>query len=63
MKKCEHYEKYGKEDYLLGRKQTFCDIEICPYSNQIRPQLGGENLPKICKAKGLIKKLENLKTK
>jgi hypothetical protein len=57
MENCPYYETNAKEDYLFGKIQTFCDIELCPYSNQIQPKLGGEDLPKICKTKGLVKKI------
>ena len=55
-RQCKYYKKHAKEDYLFGRKQTFCEIEKCPYKKQIEPELSGEKLPKICKSKGLVKK-------
>ena len=57
-KECQYYKKYAKEDYLFGHKQTFCDINNCPYKNQIEPEFMVEKLPKICITKGLVKKIK-----
>ncbi len=55
--KCPHYLNHAKEDYLFGHQQIFCDIEKCPYKNQIEPEFMVEKLPKICTTKGLVKKI------
>jgi hypothetical protein len=55
---CPNYKKHAKEDYLFSNKQTFCNIQECPYHNQVEPEFMVEKLPKICTTSGLTKKLK-----
>ena len=57
MEKCQYAKDHAKEDYLLGGIQTFCDIDNCPYKNQVEPEFMVEKLPKICITSGLVKKI------
>ncbi len=55
---CPYAKNHAKEDYLFRQKEIFCNIEKCPYNNQIEPEFMVEKLPKICKTRGLVEKLK-----